>query len=388
MRRLLALCAASAALLALPALVEATLPAPAGPGRHVLAQLTDMEARFDGGCPHAVAPLVDSGVGDVLADSHVATGLMSLATRSPELRSRAAALAGRVVDCIAAASPVDLEAPETWGDENLYLSHLALAVGIEAALGGGRDPRQDALAKHLRARSLADGDGHARSAPGCCKWPADQAATLSALTVHDHVRGTHLADEPVRAWLARVGTTGLHVSAISPSLWYADLPRGCALSWTAFHMAQFAPVEGRALWDRYVVASWVDVAGLGGLREWPDGVDAAWDVDSGPVIFGMGTGATGLGLAPARVYGDARVLAAIERTSLVFGAPWGWRSREMLAVPFLADAILFHGAAATTWFSTVAPVGGDPGAPWLPGALLAGDLAVLGLAAWVAARRD
>lgn len=380
MRRLLALLLAPFALLPLTGLVDAVLPVHPGPGRRLAAQLADMEARYAEGCPPAlgVAGGPDTGPGDVLAHSHVATGLMSAVVRDAALAPRAEALIGAVVACMRASPPagVRLADPGTWGDDNLYLSHLALALGIQASLGSTDDREHAAVVRHLRARSLADGDYHARSYPRCCKWPADQAVTLDALALYDRLHHTTLSARPIQGWLRLVGED-LHPSAITTSLWYHDLPRGCALSWTAFHMAQFAPEQGRALYARTRAELWVDVAGLGGFREWPVGTSGAWDVDSGPVIAGIGMGATGLGLAPARLYGDTATAAAIERTSLLFGLPWGWRSREMLAVPFLADAILFHDAAAVPWFDPIPAIGSTPTLPWVPAALLLLDLAIL-----------
>src|SRR4051794_40610794 len=92
--------------------------------------------------------------------------------------------------------------------------------------------------------------------------------------------------------------TGLFRSSIS-DLWYASIPRGCATSWSIFYMAQFAPERAAELYRRHVRALGRSVLGFGGFREWPADRSHGMDADSGPIVFGVGMAATGIGLGPA-----------------------------------------------------------------------------------------
>ena len=49
-----------------------------------------------------------------------------------------------------------------------------------------------------------------------------------------------------------------------------------------------------------------------GFREWPRGVSGATDADSGPIVFGIGSAASGLGIAGARAMGDERTAQLLE----------------------------------------------------------------------------
>ncbi len=310
-----------------------------------------LEEPFDG-----YGLLDDGGASefDIVILSHLASGLANVAvldpSRVPELCPLAREVVRRAVS--AEVSPTHRPAERTSiGDHNLYASHLLLILGVAHRLGvPDHDALATRLARHLRQRSLASGDAHARSYPGSVRWPADQAVTLVALDLHDREHGTHLAEQPIRrwlAWLSRHRTNGLTWSTTG-GLWYARVPRGCALSWMSSYMAQFAPDEGAALYATYRAQHGIEAWGWHGFREWPRGQDGGMDGDTGPVIAGWGTAATGLGLGAARLYGDEAQYAGIARTADTVGFRVPGSAHYLLA-PTLGRAILFDGETATFW---------------------------------------
>jgi hypothetical protein len=74
------------------------------------------------------------------------------------------------------------------------------------------------------------------------------------------------------------------------------------------------------------------------------------NVDSGPIVLGVGVAATGLGLGPAHLFRDEESYAVIRRTALLFGVPAWWPSGGYVAAPLLGEAILFDGRTARPWF--------------------------------------
>lgn len=233
-------------------------------------------------------------------------------------------------------------------DENLFWSHLALVLGIDryvrcdgkpCADDADEDRVQERLVRHLLARTLASGVFHARSFPGSPMWPADQTVTLLAIKLYDATHGTSLHEVPLRGFLGVVGgradpRTGLFPSSLSP-IENAPIPRGCATSWSVFYLAQ---LDIHVAFDQYTrERAWLreDVLGVGGFREWPRGRGGGMNVDSGPIVLGVGIAATGLGLGPARLFRDAESYAVIRRTALLFGAPAWWRSGGYMAAPLL-----------------------------------------------------
>ena len=86
------------------------------------------------------------------------------------------------------------------------------------------------------------------------------------------------------------------------------------------------------------------------VREYPHGVRAAGDVDSGPVLFGLSTSGTGFAVASARYFEDAAVLDGLLRTAEAVGSSFdSARGRRYLAAPLVGDAIMLAMKTAREW---------------------------------------
>jgi len=198
------------------------------------------------------------------------------------------------------------------GHHGLYLSHYNIILAAHQAVH--RSGRHRALSRGISRHLVQLSDNpwaHAPSYPGRApRWPADQAALLFSLWLHDQAYGTQLADGPIARWLAVLqrktsrDAHGLPVSEITGATRTSALPRGCALSFSVRYMAAFAPDAATQLWGRYRERYAVSLLSMMGLREWPPGVEGPIDVDSGPIVLGVGAAATGLGLGAARAVGD------------------------------------------------------------------------------------
>lgn len=68
--------------------------------------------------------------------------------------------------------------------------------------------------------------------------------------------------------------------------------------------------------------------GFGGIKEYLPGSSQSGDIDSGPVIAGIGTSATGFSLAGARIHQDLTLFKELYRTSYLFGAPRFYQSHQ------------------------------------------------------------
>ena len=323
---------------------------------------------------HLRAPFDGYGTFDVLvpqfgivALSHMASGLLNVYFSEPARRDEARGYLREVSRRALSASVSPSHTPTgpttRLDDENLFWSHLALILGIDryvrcagapCADEGDQDRVQERLVRHLLARTLASGIFHARSFPGSPMWPADQTVTLLAIKLYDVTHGTSLHEEPLRGFLGVVRgradpRTGLFPSSVSP-IENAAVPRGCAASWSVLYLAQLdAPVA----FDQYArERTWLgeDILGVGGFREWPRGRGGGMNVDSGPIVLGVGVAATGLGLGPAHLFRDEESYAVIRRTALLFGVPAWWPSGGYVAAPLLGEAILFDGRTARPWF--------------------------------------
>ncbi len=235
----------------------------------------------------------------------------------------------------------------------LRLSHYLLILGAADRVGGcDREAEHRRLAGLLAGASLADPTRHLASFVGDAhRWPADQSATLAAIGRADQAHGTGLLAAPLAAWrgylLAQAidAETGLPFSEVGVLGPTSRLPRGCALSWQTRYLAEVDRPLAERFWRAYRAHYLVDRIALVGFREWPPGRDRPADVDSGPIVDGVGAAATGLAIGAARAMGDELLAARLELTAAVVGGTA--RLDPALAhhaESTLAEAIRFAGA--------------------------------------------
>jgi hypothetical protein len=298
----------------------------------------------------------------IITLSHMACGLVNVARLDPGRQEEILPLMEEIISRAqsrhVAPMPDMGRRPTAWPPQGLYVSHLNLILGCYRLVGG--DDRHEVLhgdlTRYLSRASLKSADFHVSSFGQNEKFPADQSVTLLSLYVFDQVHGTGYSKEPIRRWLNYMKTRGQDAALSLPcsSLekeWVQRRPRGCAMSWTCLYMAQFDPQEARALYDGYRARYFRRMAGVGGFREWPPKESYGMNSDTGPILFGLGFAASGLGIGPARLFGDTEAYSAIMRSGALVGWPIQWRGRRSyLFSPLLGEAILFNGETATPWF--------------------------------------
>lgn len=282
----------------------------------------------------------------IITLSLLADGCAAEARRKPALIAAARACIER---CLAVAQQTRPRLPRPETDDGLWLTHQALMFGAADAVGSCPDAsRHLAVVEALARRSLGDPSRHVASyVATTSRWPADQTATLASLARYDRAHGTHLHEEPTRAWRAFVlgraldKQLGLPWSEVTGTVPTAREPRGCALSWQTRYLHEFDDALAQSWWLSYRQHFLVERGGLKGFREWAPGRSRRADVDSGPIIEGVGAAATGLGIAAARAMGDEAVAEALERTAVTAEA-------LMAGVPeargLLPDAVRYLGA--------------------------------------------
>ena len=339
---------------------------------HYEALKTHLEEPFDG---YGTLDVFTKPFGVVLL-SHAACGLVNVGLADSKCHAETSPLFDELVARALSqeVSPYRRPLDETrfFGDQNLYLSHLAVILGARRWAGGDErfDPLHARIVHHLVERSLHSVDAHAPSFPGSPCFPADQAVTAFAVHLFDRLQGTTLSTPLIEGW-RRVAQAQVHPptklprSCLDPDYPGSQLPRGCALSWSCLYAAQFDPELATQLYRRYREQFFAQPFGLGGFREYPHGEFETMDLDSGPVLLGLGMAASGIGLGAARLFGDSTAYAAILRSGAVIGLPPLFDPSRYLLAPQLGETILLHGLTARPWFGTVESVSFDdsPGAP-------------------------
>lgn len=219
---------------------------------------------------------------------------------------------------------------DTTTQHGLWLTHYNLVLARYFELHSDDDAaRFHVISRSLMERSKREKTGIAPSYPGeKARWPADQAATLASLARHDRLYGSHLVDAVWDAYVAvpRDKATNLPWSDAAQARATSKLPRGCALSYSIRYLAEVNLEYAEKLWSSYT-KHYLTVAGpLAGFREWPPGVSRKGDIDSGPIVAGVGAAATAFGLIAANAVdadlvhaGLAATAAAAEATGLGAG---------------------------------------------------------------------
>lgn len=234
--------------------------------------------------------------------------------------------------------------------------HLLLALSRFA--GDGREGEYRELREHL-----ADGleRQFARSESGILPsypsmwWTLDSVPALAALTLRgkgEAARGRW--ESTVRA-SAIDPATGLVIAGWNPERRRAiGTPRGCASMLALPDLHVVSPSLAKQQWSRARTHLLRTVAGVTGMREYPEPLDLPPTVDSGRILFGLGEAASGFGLAAAAASGDMVVFAALLR-SVRRVVPPLWHGDELTLpnVPPVGQAALLR---AKVWNAEAADV--------------------------------
>jgi hypothetical protein len=226
-----------------------------------------------------------------------------------------------------------------------YLGYLNLAISLHRSIV--KPSKYDALGARitdaLARRIEASRTGMLETYPGVM-FPVDTASGVGSIGLADRATGS---DHPgaVAKYSAAVRAhylkDGLLVQAAGADGTPWDVARGSGTALGAYFIS-FADEElSRDLWTAAKRVLYKDVIGFGAVREYAPGAEGNGDVDSGPIVLGLGVSATGFAMAPARIHGDREAWRGIWATVHLFGAPHddGAARTHVTGGP-LGDAIL------------------------------------------------
>jgi len=116
--------------------------------------------------------------------------------------------------------------------------------------------------------------------------------------------------------------TGLFATYINPQN-HSQLqgPRGISVMYGLHFLRDFDPALAAAQYRLATNCLVRTLFGMTAVREFPEGAQSQEDVDSGPLLFGLGPSASGFAIAAAAVNGDAPTAWKLLQATAVVGLP-------------------------------------------------------------------
>ncbi len=206
----------------------------------------------------------------------------------------------------------DLMKLKTYQRHATYLGMLNYTLGCYRMVGSDR--RYDRLHNHISEilfEAAQEQNGAQIHSYPNYSWTFDTILALASLDLHDRIHGTRRTQPLIQKHLNWINARCTDKKAGLPCSIFDDTsngstapPRGCDLSLRICLLQQIAPARAADLYKKYVTSHWLDKGLISGFAEWPGGKRVRPDIDSGPVVMGIGLTATGVGIATCRTMGD------------------------------------------------------------------------------------
>lgn len=202
-------------------------------------------------------------------------------------------------------------------------------------------------------------------------WPVDSTVAVAALRLHDNLLQPRFTST-IDRWLAAAQQRLDPATGLLPHR--ADFrtgrmlegARGSSQSIIARFLIEIDPALGRAQYRQFRTKFVATPFSVPGVREYPQGIDGAGDVDSGPLIFGLSASATAVMLGAAQLHNDRAFADPVRHVAEATGMPlsWGSSKRYLFGALPVADAFVVWAKTARPWIAQPAPEAWPAVVPW------------------------
>ncbi|MCA8831410.1 hypothetical protein LF252_12300 [Hymenobacter sp. BT728] len=192
--------------------------------------------------------------------------------------------------------------------------------------------RDSAQAEHFQrqcstiAQALATSSSPYLESYSGAAWPADGVMCVAALAWHDRLYAPRY-QALIQRWVRAVDTH-LDGHRLIPHAVHAGSgrvltpARGSSQSQLLNFLVEIDSAYARQHFLRYRARFLTSRLGLPGIREATEGEPDAEDIDSGPVIWGVGGAASIVGRRTMQRYHDTTTAVGLRNSIEAFGAPW------------------------------------------------------------------
>ena len=178
-------------------------------------------------------------------------------------------------------------------------------------------------------------------------WPADGIIAVSSLALHDKIFGSNFKKD-LTIWLEKVKKNLDDETGLIPHSIYQKTgktkegARGCSQSLILNFLIEINPEFARQQFEIFKEKFPDKRFALPGIREYPKGTVGFGDIDSGPVILGIGGAASIVGQRTMGLYGDWTQYIGLKNCIEAFGLGYTWNSKKryILGILPMADAFI------------------------------------------------
>jgi hypothetical protein len=246
---------------------------------------------------------------------------------------------------------------EAWGNDAMgagalsdeghaaFLTYAGFTLGLERIASDANAAAQESIVRSLARRFRAAPRSLIATYPG--EWyPVDNAAGIAALALHARVTGADYSDIFERfdsEFLKLIDSDGLLIQAVDGETGAVrDHGRASGTAFAAYLLSYGRPHLAEKLYNTIKSSQYRKLFGFGVVREYGPHGKGQGDIDSGPVMFGLGVSATGFTLGASRAMGDVEGFVPLYGTAHYFGVPADVDDRRNFVIGGpIGDAIMF-----------------------------------------------
>jgi hypothetical protein len=184
-------------------------------------------------------------------------------------------------------------------------------------------------------------------------WLTDNFAAHAGLVHYDRTFGTKLSlakekfirEIKVHYLSPKTGLFATYVDADKQQILQG--PRGISVTYGLHYLKEFAPEFASEQYPLMRKHFYRSLLGLGAMAEFAPGENGREDIDSGPVVFGLGPSASGFGIGAAALMQDWRTVDELLRSLSVIGLPTvEGKELRYVSMPMVGQAVILFGKTA------------------------------------------
>jgi hypothetical protein len=188
-------------------------------------------------------------------------------------------------------------------------------------------------------------------------WPADTFVAIASLGIHDKIL-TPKYDLDINHWLTKVKLRLDPITKMIPHMVDSQTgkpihgARGCSTSLILRMLAEIDPVFAEEQFKLFKTHFVTTTFGLPSVREYPVGQYGLGDIDSGPVVFGVGFSGTIVSIGTYAVFDQGDLSTKQYKTIHAFGLGQTTQTEKsyLLGQLPMADAFIAWGRATDLKF--------------------------------------